>query len=488
MGVVLLLRHGARSISSSAAEALLQTSPAAGAGLHAVDSWHPSEREAISPVGEEQVRLIGEWFATRYLPQHAPNVLAGVHANTGLKWRSSTTLRVLASGRTFLDSFSSSCGNPHCNPSAPLHYESEEATTARFLGYRTARGYPEFLGKMRTSVEFERAALKVRAQLESIYDKLSGAGCAAAGTAAAVVAADGINADTSVPGPESMRSPVPDSSATAALSGDGVHGTADGGIDPSHDDEDTSLALKLANLYYVKEIYDCECHWASTAAAVRNDVAPATGAASNALVSASSLGREAQHPSGASIAVVSNPKNVFLSRLSAADEAFINHASRWVWDQRYFSYPGVRSFAGSLGGPVVAEMVSDLNAIAHPSGSSSSRSAVSPLSVYTGHDHSIFGALAALKVPSAPSSVLGFGAYLILELWRKPASDASSTSAAAAAGTAAGFEYSVTAKLNDQPFPRAREGRPTDLEPGRAVTLFEDVSLDGLMALVARYK
>jgi hypothetical protein len=531
IGTVLVHRHGARAISNSAVVNLRAACPRSSSGAaHATDEWGEDEREYITSVGEEQMRLLGRWFCSGYLAREVPEVGRRVRAavdggaaaaasaaaaaagaassshepTPAIKWRSSPVQRVRDSGALFWDAFDAAYASstspaspsplsPFLHAPTPVPYPEGDSHAERvlFLCYRS--GEPAGLvAEFRKSRHLERAALRVRAPLERLYEKVAG------------------GPPMAPPGPLPEDADYTLANAAAASSGTAVHAALDAAtagpdLDPSHDPEDAALAEQLWCINYLYELLCSELSWPGTAQAIANDVVVvAAGAGEEGKGKREGGGGTAapaplpQGPTGASVAVVPNVKNTLVARLSPSDEAFLVHAARWLWDQRYFSYPGARAMAGKVGGALLGEIVGDLAAMAEATtraglaarkawaaeeeGATAGAAGSPPLlpaaSVYSAHDHTLFALLAALRAPKAPERVLGYGAYLLFELVAEVDPDDPTSHTPI---------YSVTVRVNDDPFPRAREGRPLDFEPGRARVLFDGAALDGLQALVERY-
>ena len=112
------------------------------------------------------------------------------------------------------------------------------------------------------------------------------------------------------------------------------------------------------------------------------------------------------------------------------------------------------------------------------------------LSLYSAHDYSLLSMLAALKVDTHPPRCVGFGAFIVFEAWREVGgvNEAGGVAAAAAAARPRSRHpgVSVTARICVEPFPAARDGRPSELHPEDSAVLFEGVALDSLLELAAR--
>ena len=184
-------------------------------------------------------------------------------------------------------------------------------------------------------LEGQWGALRVRGRLEAVYDKLTGAALAAPRARASAGGGDaGDNgAGGGAGGGGDDASP---SSRSSTPEPDGVLDAATSGVDPAEDADDVALANKLWCLYYVKEMYDCECAWPATAAAVANDVrrdggggAADAAAARPAAAAAAPASPSGAAPSGASVAVVPGVKNALLARLTPADEAIARLPHMW---------------------------------------------------------------------------------------------------------------------------------------------------------------
>jgi hypothetical protein len=339
---------------------------------------------------------------------------------------------VVESGRAFLQGFS---GGRLPHDVDPQAYDSDAAADLVFRRWYLDKDFIAATAEVRRSAEVERAAAAVSGKLDSLYSALTGEPPAQAGAdtddgSAAVVAAEGAEKANTL------------AAATAAPT-------------------DASLARKLFLTTYIKELLDCELNHPPTALAMANGLLrqaePGAPAAAESLAACT----------------VQDVKATLWSRLRPEDEAFMLASARWVWDQRFFSHRAVRGFGKTIGGALLREVVHDLAAAADARGGGP------PLAVFSGHDYTILALLAALRLPSHPSGCIGFGSFMIFELWRDD-------SGAAGSGGGGSGRLSVTVRLCTNPFPHASSGKPTELvavlEP-----VVEDVALSGLLSMVEKY-
>lgn len=525
VGVAVCFRHGARGLVSTSAASLRGHEPG---DAHACSprAWADSEMEHLSAVGDEQMRQLGRWVGRRLVPRLAGGAArAGAWAARGVKWRSSPVPRVVDSGRAALEGLvEEGPFRGAAVPSAPQAYR--DASEAEFV-FRNWHADPAFLAatrELRRSDGLKQAALKVRSELDALWGALAGrpppaaaAGrgvsvdveggpppAAAAGGApsprtAEAVAAElagaaatlrGIAADDA-PSP----SPSPRAAASAAVTGGAGAGDEAGAAAPGagaeEEDDDDALARRLYQTTYVSELWACEANWPATAVAIRNGLL-APGGDSNGQSAATATVAGPLPPGGV--------KATLLRRLSPASEAFMRATARWVWEQRFLASPFTKAFGPAIGGALVAEMLGDLAAAASVGGGGLAGSSGSGggcggggaplLSLYSAHDYSLLSMLAALKVARHPDRCVGFGAFIVLEAWRDGGGGSSGAPGVvphAAAGPRSRHPgVSVTARICVEPFPCARDGRPSELHPEDCAVLFEGVSLDSLLELAAR--
>eukprot|EP01116_Phalansterium_solitarium_P000117 TRINITY_DN10077_c0_g1_i2.p1 TRINITY_DN10077_c0_g1~~TRINITY_DN10077_c0_g1_i2.p1 ORF type:complete len:368 (-),score=77.18 TRINITY_DN10077_c0_g1_i2:79-1182(-) len=150
-------------------------------------------------------------------------------------------------------------------------------------------------------------------------------------------------------------------------------------------------------------------------------------------------------------------RTALLSALSQEDREKVEEYALWVWTQRFFQ----RSWAAVLGGNLLSELVSGFGKALGGSGPR--------FIVYSVHDYTILSLLAALGFPEYPGGVLGYGSFLLLELYS---------------------DGRVDVRLNSHPFEAADAGRPrptldVQFKPNPHVSLNLHVSaLEAMLASI----
>lgn len=501
IGSIILMRHGARALNESAWSKLRKWRPESGGEEHAMDEWKHEELEHVTGVGVEQVEQLGKWYATQLI-SNAPRVVASVAGGSGrVRWTSSPTPRVVDSGHSFIKGMRSVLGDavplptePEAYPPAP-HMVAEAAAAAAAataaegdagaatpaVAAAAATSSGHFSGKLGT---LEDAVF--RAFLRPDHMKLVTATATSAEYAAAAAAGEA---------PQRLQA------VYTAICGAPVVGSGPGQHPP---------ALALAWTYYAQDVLDCEMNDEATALGIRNGLIHLRGVNPRLPSADSSSATSAACGGGGGVAAVPVPMPIpgvkarMLQRLTPADATWLAAASGWVWQQRYFSFPGAAAAGRISGAGMLRDIVADCLALATGgavdsggSGSSSSGgSKAAPIVLKTGHDHTIYATLAALRVRHPPPRPLGFAAHIILELRRDAAVVAATATAAAAAAAAAaahkngvGEPYrglSLTARLCAEPFPHAATGHPTALDTSGTVLLFEELSLSSLVLLAEK--
>ena len=496
VGIAVVFRHGARGLGRSSRKFL--RSHEQRTDSHACAAWADHELEHITSVGIEQMRQLGLYVGSEYVPRILTPAAVEAVRSTSPVWRSSIVERVRESGRAFLSGLSDGLpGIPV--PSAPKEYSCDDETDFLFRNWCRDSRWLDAIDQLRASDEIRSAAVAQREELISLYTALTGAAAeaTAAGSDEDVAAAlRGIASSKDERADEGRSCSLEGGSATDAdrtISGAVLIGG------PSDDDDD--LALKLFHTTYMKELLDCERHWPATAAA---------------LGSTSGISKPSPRLNDGSAAADdgSGVKCALHSRLSPVDEAFLCRSANWVWERRFLSSPITQQYRGLVGGPLVREVLQHLLASASASAASSfaaSSAAPAPslLSLFSLHDYTLFSMLGALRMPHLPATPMGFGGFLLFECWRD--APAGTDTAPAAAGGIAGAAaadiearhpgLSVTLKACLDPFPLARNGSPTQLcvslagpealgDPPSAAgtgtglqTLFERVSMASLLSL-----
>lgn len=137
--VVLVFRHGARGPSKNALKQL---------GLDAATrEWDPDEVDALTERGAQQARALGA-EAQRWLPRRVRGAPPTKHV-----WRSSTSARVLESGRAFWEGFCEALdGQPGTAASLePLAYEPPLDAGCHFRAWHYEPPYLEHVKSVKTS-------------------------------------------------------------------------------------------------------------------------------------------------------------------------------------------------------------------------------------------------------------------------------------------------------------------------------------------------
>ena len=513
LGSIVLFRHGSRAITKSCIRNL-KGFTSAGPGLHIESEWGEEETEYITNIGEQQLQIIGKYFSSIYLHRYNTlslyNKLVYIiqnHPNKPalplIKWRSSDAPRVINSGEQFwsiiktsLPLLSSIC------PSVPLPYKLHikhdtsstdpppplepiplitlnstrqdilllnEAPFGMGSNLFTEQTHSR-LHVLRHSENMEKAALRVRNELESIYSKVTGhctlSSLSTNNNSSTSVGITNTTTNSNNELPLNHMEPILDVEKDTT-------------IDPSKDLDDIELTNKLWCMYNVKEMYDCEIAWPGTATALRNHISNSSSINKTNHPNTEKAQEDDSLPweeaeknpsttifSPTDISVLVNVKNMLLQRITEKDENFINHSSHWLWDQRYFS-DFMHPYTSKLGSQILLEILTDLQTMVLDK-------FTYPVAVYSGHDHTIYSILAALRAKYLPKVVLGFCAYLIFEVYRDE-----TISKLNPKDPLAGI--SITVKLNDTPYPRIREGYPLDFEPDRVSIVCEDVDITGLL-------
>jgi len=140
--VVVLFRHGARGPSEGSLKpfkAATKNSPE--------DEWGPLEVELLSPVGEQQMFNLGEWFRKVYFQEMHPNFLPETVDDSILRWRSSKIDRVMHSGEHFWKGF----GVPLEDPQ-PFH--DDEDPDNYFRVWNHDKAYLEAVKELKHGSDF----------------------------------------------------------------------------------------------------------------------------------------------------------------------------------------------------------------------------------------------------------------------------------------------------------------------------------------------
>jgi hypothetical protein len=482
VAVAVVFRHGARGLVRSSADGLRSHAPAgAEPGAHACASWSADDMEHITTVGTEQMRQLGRWLGLKYLPRTAgsPDRLAREFLAVPPKWRSSIVPRVVESGHAVLEGLRETLPPGSPLPTAPAPYACDDEADFVYRNWHRDADYMAATRALRTSEGMVSAALKARRELEGLYGALCGVVQAEAAAVAAAASAASSSPSLSAAAADAVAAEMEGATVTldglAAADGDAIADALD------RDPDEQALARQLYQATYVKELWDCEAHWPATATALRNGlIAPGDCSASS---SADTV--NACTPGGV--------KAALLRRLGRDGEAFMRRAARWVWEQRFLASPiTAKPFAGAMGGAVVAEILGDLAAAAAAAAASSGGAPPPPrVALYSAHDYTLLSILGALKVAKHPGGgsgsssdgCIGFGSFMVVEAWRPAA--AGHASRTGVRGAHPGVW--VTVRFLPDPFPRARDGYPTDLVTSDLAPVVDGASLDGLLALADRW-
>jgi hypothetical protein len=215
----------------------------------------------------------------------------------------------------------------------------------------------------------------------------------------------------------------------SGVGGDGQSFSAD--PEPHNDDEDIwfrgwRVGAGKAGMEYIKENCHKDPEWLAEAKAndlFLNNVWEALGAPSVHKIGPCAALHQASYlyclleverywPQQDSV------RDAILQGLSSELERMrLSHCARWAWDKRFFQCP--RACQIGLGGKLAAEMLRCALRLPNPERKwLGKEEEQQQISVFSGHDYSILSVIGVLGLlDNYEIPVLGFGAYLTLELW-----------------------------------------------------------------------